>query len=152
MQIIDRFTLVDSHRKKDGKMLISRQGEPLSIDVDGLRIEAQFVLHDGRFLVWLTEKCPHDEMLSIYLFNSNGLVDDSVEAGAKFGMGPGGVLEILTYKNNWVEFEFFTDNTISKLKIAPDKKRFRKLPRNWRYKHLLKKHQITVSEIQKEGA
>lgn len=152
MRQIDLFTLADSHRKKDKKMLISKKDKPISIDVDGLRIDAQFELNDGRYLVWLTEKCPYDEMLSVYLIGPDGTVEDSVEAGAKFGMGSGGVLQIIEFENNRVDFEFFTGDTISRLEISPQLRLFRGLPSCWRYKNFLKKHQIVVLEMKREGA
>lgn len=151
MRPIELFTLADSHRQKDKKMLISKKDHPLAIDVDGLRIDAQFVLNDGRFLVWLTENSPYDEMLSVYLISADGIIEDSVEAGARFGMGPAGILEIKKLKESWVEFEFFTDDTISVLEISGRHRRFHSLPKCWRYKNVFKKHQIVVREKQGGG-
>lgn len=150
MRSIDLFTLADSHRKKDKKMLISKKGKPLSIDVDGILIEAQFVLNDGRFLVWLTEDCPFDETLYIYLIGPEGAIEDSIEAGAILGLGPAGILNILKTGEEWVEFDFFSKDMVCRLEVSEESKLLRRLPEYWRYKRWMKKHQIVVREVQKE--
>lgn len=150
MRSIDLFTLADSHRKKDKKMLVSKQGTPLSVDVDGLMIEAQFELEDGRFLVWLTEDCPYDEMLYIYLIDPGGAILDSVEAGAILGLGPAGILHILETGENWVEFDFFSKKLVCRLEVSSESKMFRRLPEYWRYKKRLKRHHIVIQETQQE--
>lgn len=151
MQIIDRFTLVDSHRKKDGKMLISKQGEPLSIDVEGLIIKSQFELSNSSYLVWLTDDSPFDEMLHIYLISPNGIIEDAVEAGSRWGLGPGGVLQIEKIEDDWIDFNFFSDDTTYRLEISLLEKRFLGLPYCWRYKNFLQKHVIRIIELDKEN-
>lgn len=151
MQKIDRFTLTDSHRKKEGMMLVSKEGKPLSIDVDGLIIDEQFELENGDYLVWLTDDSPYDELLHIYLINPEGIIQDAVEAGSRWGIGPGGVLRIKVFNNDWIDFSFFSGDTTYKLEISSQKKRFGRLPYCWRYKNFFKKHNILISEIQRES-
>lgn len=147
MQKIDLFTLIDSHRKKNGKMLISKTGTPISVDVDGLMIDEQFELNNGNYLIWLTDDSPYDEMLHIYLINSKGDIEDAVEAGARLGMGPGGVLRIKSLGKSRVDFNFFSGIEIYRLEILMQKQRFRRLPNCWRYKNRFIKHTLSITEV-----
>ncbi len=151
MHPIESFTLADFHRKKDKKILLNKEGKTISVEVDGTLIEAQFELNDGRYLIWLTEDCPFDEMLHVYLIDRDGTVEDSVEAGAPGGMGPSGILSFLDVGENWVKFSFFGKDMVCSLELSPNPKIFRPLPECWRYKTIFKKHQIKVCEVQREG-
>ncbi len=152
MRQIDLYVLADSYRKKQKKHLLTRNGEKISVEVDGVLIEAQFELSDGRHLVWLTEDCPYDEMLHVYLIRSDGIIEDSIEAGNKFGLGPSGILNISNFGENWVEFDFFSKDKICRLEIMSKPRFFKLLPECWRYKNYLKRHQLIIRELKKGDA
>jgi hypothetical protein len=101
--------------------------------------------------VWLTEDDPYDEMLNIYLIDPDGNVEDSVEAGATLGLGPSGIFNFLEAGEDWVEFKFFSEDTIYRLEVSGSSKVFRRLPEYWRYKKHLKKHILIVRELQREN-
>jgi hypothetical protein len=63
-----------------------REGKALALELDGIVLDGQYQLSDGRELLWITDDSPHDEGLHIYLIE-RGKIIDAVEAGADFAEG-----------------------------------------------------------------
>lgn len=59
------------------------RGTPVGLVVDGLELEQQFCLETG-YLLLLTENCPYEEGLHIYLLDAHRRARDAVELGAPY--------------------------------------------------------------------
>ena len=98
--------------------MLVRDGAAISVEVDGVIIEAKFELSDGSALIWLTDNSLYDEGLHIYLIGQDDLIEDALEAGVLFGMGGPGILRIVKTGRDWVEFEFFLNGIVYRLEVA----------------------------------
>jgi hypothetical protein len=58
-------------------------GEPIALDVDGILLERQYCVELG-YLLFLTDDCPYEEGLHIYLLNAERLLLDALELGAPY--------------------------------------------------------------------
>jgi hypothetical protein len=142
MRDVRRYSLaeVDSGR---GTSRLVRDGNALDFTVEGVLLEAQLELEDGSCLVWLTQDCPFEEQLSIYLVGREGQLVDSVSAWAPYTSG---LLSIRAVGSDWVEFAFFGDGPY-RLQVEPHA-RFRGwLPLGWGYHRWLARHRITVNKL-----
>ncbi|ATB39450.1 hypothetical protein CYFUS_004894 [Cystobacter fuscus] len=142
MREVRRFSLagVDSER---GTSRLVRDGRVLDFSVEGLLLEAQLELEDGSCLVWLTQDCPFEELLSVYLVGREGQLLDSVSAGAPYTPG---ILSIRAVGPEWVEFGFFGDAPY-RLQVEPQARFRRWLPLGWGYHRWLARHRLTVSKL-----
>jgi len=138
---VRRFSLaeVDSER---GTSRLVRDGTVLGFTLEGLLLEAQFELEDGSCLLWLTQDCPFEERLSVYLVGREGELVDSVSAGAPYTPG---ILSIRTVGRTWVEFLFFGDDPY-RLQVEPHARFGRRLPLGWGYPRWFARHRLTVSQ------
>jgi len=127
-----------------GKKHALLRDEEMVLRVDGTCLEDQFELDDGRGLVWLTEDCPYDEGLHIYLFATDGSLEDSIEAGAAFAPG---ILSIRSFGSSSVDFSFFENDVTYRLEVSDFKIRIASLE-GWRYKSKLQRHCIFVRVLQ----
>ena len=118
-------------------------GRVLDLEVQGVILEAQFKLEDGSTLIWLTEDSPYDEGLHVYLIDENNNILDALETNSIFTPG---ILKITKTGKNWVEFEFFSNDSIYRLEVKKMASFRMSLPRGWKYKSLLKLHQLTISK------
>jgi hypothetical protein len=143
---VQRYTLMEVDREKH-LARVARDGKPLGLVLQGVFLEAQFELGDGRGLLWLTEDSPYEEGLHIYLLGRDGGLEDAVEAGATFSPG---LLELGERGEDHVEFAFFRNGVVYRLEVAREA-RFRvRLPVGWRYKRLWATHRLVVT-IARQG-
>lgn len=142
MREVRRFSLagLDSER---GTSRLVRDGRALGFTVMGLLLEEQLELEDGSCLVWLTQDCPFEELLCVYLVGSEGELLDSVSAGALYTPG---ILSIRSVGPDWVEFDFFGDASY-RLQVEPLARFRRWLPLGWRYHRWLARHRLTVNKL-----
>lgn len=117
------------------------------LKVDGLVLEEQFELADGRCLVWLTDDAPYDEGLHVYLIGDDDSPADAVEASSDFTAG---ILSISDTGSDWVEFGFFLNDIRYRLEVGKFRHRVR-LPPGWRYKRRFQKHSLMVTEVPDGG-
>lgn len=150
MRPMTRYSLVNSSRENQ-RAVLERNGQAINVEVEGAILEAQFELGDGSALIWLTDDSPYDEGLHVYLLGRDDSIEDALEAGAIFGMGGPGILKIGKTGADWVEFEFFLNNSIYRLEVAQQAKVRLQLPTGWRYKKMLSKHWLMVHELRKGG-
>ena len=145
MQKTDRYTLLSSNEESYRSTLsFDRQAFPK--EFDGLFLEHQFALDDEKMLIMLTDDCPYDGFLHIYLLNKNNHVEDSIEAGLALVQSS---LEIKDFASNWIEFNFFSKDILYRLEVMEKSRlRFCFLP-GWRYKSFLKTHRLVVRKVGK---
>lgn len=141
MQISKRYYLTDvdqnSHRSSLGK------DNKVKVVVDGLRLEAQLEMANERTLLWLTEDCPFEEALHIYLLDKGGAILDAIEAGSAYSPG---ILKLGAMGENWVSFKFYLNEKQYKLEISTHPRLRWLLQLGWRFKKLLRAHYLTVRE------
>ena len=107
MQAASHYSLHRDDAAQDTSQLL-RSGTRLALQIEGVLLESQWQLADGRALLLLTDDSPYDEMLHIYLLDAQGLqVLDALEAGSPTGLGGAGVLSILRHGDTWLELAFF---------------------------------------------
>ena len=116
------------------------------MEVEGTVLETQFELEDGCVLIWCTDDSPYDEGLHVYLVDENDSVLDALEAGADFTPG---ILKIAKTGEDWVEFEFFSNDSIYRLEITKEPGLRVLLPAGWKYKKFLGLHRLMVYEMRK---
>jgi hypothetical protein len=145
MRAVDRFTIAPDKRDNGRSLLARRGSKDNPISIDGLVVEAQFGLGNGCTLVCLTDDSPYEEGLHIYLLDSKGRVQDSVEAGAAWGSG---ILEIRQTSEIWIEFTFFQNGRVYLLQVDDVPTIRLSLPSGWRYKNFrhFRRHRLTVRE------
>jgi hypothetical protein len=143
MRPVTRYSLRSSDGE-EGRVGLSRDGQPLPATVDGSVLDAQLELGDGTALVWLTDDSPFDEGLHVYLVAPNGTVEDALEAGADFTAG---ILELRSMGDDWVEFRFFKNDTVYRLEVNRTPELRLRLPAGWRYKERLRAHRLSVREL-----
>ncbi len=145
MHTISRFSL---RKTPTSANELHANDQPTGIPLDGRRIEAQFELDSGEYLLWLTDDSPYDEGLHIYLLDDTGPPIDAIEAGADFTAG---IPRIQATGRDWVLFEFFTNGVSYRLDIL-ERPVFRwRLPPGWRYKRKLRRHRLIVTEASGEA-
>jgi hypothetical protein len=133
--------------KRDNQhSILVRDGEALGLEMEGAVIEAQFELEDGCALIWFTDDSPYDEGLHVYLVDENDTISDALEAGADFTPG---ILKIAKTGKNWVEFEFFSNDSIYRLEVTESARPRVLLPSGWKYKKLFRLYRLTVHELGK---
>ncbi len=138
-----RHSLVEVDREKH-LARVARDGKVLDFVVTGVTLEAQFDLADGSSLLWLTEDCPYEEGLHVYLIGRGGELEDALEAGAPYTPG---ILELRATGEDWVRFEFFRNELEYRLQVEP-RARFRMFPpTGWRYPRWLARHRLAVHAL-----
>lgn len=145
MRAVKRYSVVKAKRENQ-RSILARNGQTLNLEVEGTVLEAQFELEDRCVLIWFTDDSPYDEGLHVYLVGENDTVSDALEAGADFTPG---ILKIKKTGEDWVEFEFFSNDSIYRLEITKEAGLRLSLPAGWKYKRLFSLHRITVHEIRK---
>jgi len=143
MRTIQQYVLKDEVRGNN-RFVLCRNGELLGAEVEGSVMETQFELDNRNVLIWITDDSPYDEGLHVYLIEENGSVLDALEAGADFSPG---ILKIINTGDNWVEFEFFTNDRKYRLEVTKTPGLRGLLPTGWKYKRLLSLHQLIVREM-----
>jgi len=145
MRVVKRYSLIKA-KSENQRFIIARDGKVLEIEVEGSILEVQLELEDGRVMVWITDDSPYDEGLHIYLLDQNDTILDALEAGADFTLG---ILKIVNTGENWVEFEFFSNNHSYRLEVIKKAIFQLLLPAGWKYKKLFSLHRLIVHEMRK---
>jgi hypothetical protein len=143
MRAVERYTLVPADDATTS-LLVRRDrlaAGGAGVAVDGVVLEAQLALADGRTLVCLTDDSPYEETLHVYLLGDDDAIEDALEAGAAWAAG---ILTIAATSDTWLELEFFRNDTIYRLDVEPSADVRLRLPRGWRYKSLLRTHVLAV--------
>lgn len=104
MEPVSLFALGTTEETKDGPQarLIFR-GRPLEIVVAGAVLEAQFA-RGHEFLLFVTDDCPYEEVLHLYLLDASMAVVDQVDLGAPYA--PGILRDLEGVGPECVEFSF----------------------------------------------
>jgi hypothetical protein len=89
---------------KDGERsrLISEEG--LSVEVEGVTLEAQFLCSRG-YLVITSDDNPYEEILHFYLLNEPGQVLDELSLGQMYH--PGILRNVVPHADDRLDFSFF---------------------------------------------
>ena len=129
---------------RTGKATLTREGKTLPDVFEGVFLEAQFTLKQNLSLVFLSDDDPYDAGLHIYLLSEDGSTLDALEAGVAYASG---IFKIKQYGDTWIEFEFFTNDTVYKITNL-EKPQFQfSLPTGWKYKHFLQKHWLLLEQL-----
>lgn len=80
------------------------------------------------------------------MVDENDTISDALEAGADFTPG---ILKIAKTGKDWVEFEFFSNESIYRLEITKEARPRVLLPPGWKYKRLFRLHRLKVYELEK---
>ncbi len=131
--------------KARGKSRLYKNNKPLEIRLEGLSLVQQFQMENDAALLFLTDDSPYDEGLHIYLLESGDTLVDGIEGGAAFTPG---IVKIQKTGDTWVEFQFFTNDVVYRLKISSQSRLNISLPKGWKYKKRLQKHQMKVHVVQ----
>ena len=151
MQAASHYSLRRDDAAQDTSQLL-RNGTRLALHIEGVLLEAQWQLADGRALLLLTDDSPYDEMLHIYLLDAQGQqVLDALEAGSPGGLGGAGVLSIQRHGDTWLELAFFKGCAGFRVEVAAQPQLRLFAPPGWRYKKLLSTHCLTVTELQTQA-
>lgn len=146
MKAVTRLSIVevdtDRHRAR-----LALNGVALPRWLDGLQLEAQFD-NEGETLLWMTEDCPYEEGLHIYLMDATGTVLDAMEAGAPYSPG---ILKMKEASGRWLEFEFFLTGALYRLEVEDTFGLRWPATRGFKYKSLRAKHRLAVKVIRKGG-
>ena len=116
MDQVDRFSV--SMEEPEKPVLLDR-GERRSVTLSGTAIEGQWELGD-KFLLLLSCDSPYDELVSICLLSSEVKLIDELHIGGWYN---GGVLEKITARERFLEFEIFEYSW--RVTLFASKKRFR---------------------------
>lgn len=145
MRAVKRYSVVEAKRENQLSIL-ARDGKALDLELEGSVIEAQFELEDGCVLIWLTDDSPYDEGLHVYLVDECDTISDALEAGADFTPG---ILKTAKTGKDWIEFEFFSNDSIYRMAITKEARPRVLLPPGWKYKRLFCLHRLVVYELGK---
>ena len=106
MQLIDFFTLAPIEGELPKAQLLWR-GEPSVLVLDGVHLEHQSRIAD-KYLLFVTEDCPFEEGLHIYLIDDNKQVLDALEIGAPYA--PGVLKNVQSMGGSAMSFSFFGED------------------------------------------
>jgi hypothetical protein len=147
MTPMTRYSLARQDAERHHAQLV-RDGKPLPLMLEGLRLEAQLEGDQGEALLLLTEESPYEEGLHVYLIDSKASVVDSMEAGAPFSPA---ILALKQMGEHWLEFEFFQTGTLYRLYVEPRAALHWPAPKGFKYKTALAKHRLVV-KVMHQGA
>ena len=108
MNIIDEFTINKIHRRREEveiESCLNHQGRNTGVILLGVSLEAQFHFKD-KYILFLTEDCPFEECLFIYLLDQDLNVLDRAEIFIQFTPGILGDLKI--ENDHEISFTFFS--------------------------------------------
>lgn len=145
MRSVNRYALANAKGVK-GRSILERYSKALDVEVEGSVLEKQYELEGGCVLIWLTDDSPYDEGLHVYLVDQSDSILDAVEAGADFTSG---ILKIVDTGTDWVEFEFFSNDSVYRLQVTEEAGFRMLLPMGWKYKKAFSLHRLVVRETQK---
>ena len=125
-------------------VLITRTDRPLKLQLAGQALEAQFEFENADALIFLSDNCPYEERLHVYLLRPDDSIQDALEAGAAYTPG---LLQIIDSGADWVELKFFQNAKKYRLEIASRTVFFWHLPKGWRYKKRWCRHRLKLYEV-----
>ncbi len=108
MQEIDIFSIVRHTSKDDSRSRLLYKGLDSGLLLDGLLLEAQYECSAG-YLLMLTEDCPFEEALHIYLLDRSLRPIDKLVLGKAYE--PGILKSLKVSGKNSLEFSFFGGDT-----------------------------------------
>ncbi|HVK53737.1 MAG TPA: hypothetical protein VM532_01790 [Burkholderiales bacterium] len=106
MQSVDFFTLAPIEGELPQAKLLWRS-ESTGLVLDGVNLEHQVRIED-KYLLFLTENCPFEEGLHIYLIDDSRRVLDAVEIGAPYA--PGVLKNVQQIGGAAMSFSFFGED------------------------------------------
>ncbi|MEO1493107.1 MAG: hypothetical protein AAFV19_13215 [Pseudomonadota bacterium] len=116
---------------EEGKCRIRLPGGAEVGPVWGQVLENAFTLPDGRLLLILTDDCPFEEGIRIFLFRPDGQIDDMIQGGVIYTPG---LYFLKSVRPDGIDFTFFSDRVVHHLTIDPPRWRWRLgLPTGWTY-------------------
>lgn len=145
MNPVTRYSIVEVDADSQ-KSQLALNGAALPRWLDGLVLEAQFD-NEGETLLCLTDDCPFEEGLHIYLMGPAGTVLDSMRAGAPYSPG---ILDIKHGGERCLELEFFQTGVLYRLQVEDRFSLRFPAPTGFRYERLLAKHRLVVQLVRKE--
>ena len=83
------------------------EGQPTSVRVDGVTLDAQMEVEDG-YLLFLTEDSPFEEGLHIYLLDRERRILDGLELAGPYASGI--LRDVIREDDRAVSFSFFGDD------------------------------------------
>lgn len=129
-----------------------RDGVDTQRRVDGVLLETQFERDDGSVLLLLTEDSPYDELLHVYLLDGGGALVDALEAGSRSGLSGAGILELRRFGDDWLELGFLKGSPACRIQLLAQPQIRVRAPQGWRYKKLLSRHCLHVTELDQGAA
>lgn len=105
MKKIKYFSL---EKNLDGYSTLFFRGESCDIEVSGFNIEEQFKV-DSFYLIFITDNCPYEEYLYIYLLNDKIDILDSLDVGFPYVSGI--LRNIKEISDTIINFDFHNDIT-----------------------------------------
>ena len=117
----------------------------LTLNIEGQLLDAQLELSDGRLLLFVTDDCPHEEGLHIYLLSKQLTVLDQLDIGSAYT--PGCFQNLTVIDSQSCSFTFF-DNQTMLLNLLPSPTRMLRNPAGVSHKlGILKPHYLKISLI-----
>jgi hypothetical protein len=123
MHVIDEFSIkkiCKARQEVEIKSRLYHQGRETDFILLGISLEAQFKFNN-KYLLFLTEDCPFEEYLSIYLLDQSFNVLD--RAGMFIQFTPGMLGNLKIENDHEISFTFFSNDEKWTLTILPTPKR-----------------------------
>lgn len=127
MTATDEFSLV-RQRSADGetpdqapRAAVLRRGQPMGLTIDGATLEAQFTVNTDRYLLLVSDDCPYEETLHVYLLNADGKLMESARLAYAYTAG---ILRDLQVAENHVLEFTFTGSLRYRLQVHDRPRRF----------------------------
>ncbi len=123
VQFINDFTINKIHRKREDAEIESclyHRGRNTGVILLGVSLEAQFKFKD-KFILFLTEDCPFEECLFIYLLDQDFTLLD--RAGIFIQFTPGILGDLKIENDHEISFTFFSNDEKWTMNILPETKR-----------------------------
>jgi hypothetical protein len=107
---------------EEGKCRIRLPGGAELGPIWGRLIEDAFALRDDRLLVIVTDDCPFEEMIRIYLLRPDGQIEDGIQGGVLYTPG---LYFLKNVRPDGIDFTFFGERCVHHLTIDPPRCRWR---------------------------
>ncbi len=123
MHPIDEFTIKNIHGKDpdyDNTSNLYYQGRGTGVILEGLYLAAQYKFNN-KYILFLTEDCPFEEGLFIYLVDQALNILDRAEISIQFA--PGILADLKIENDHEISFSFFSNDEKWTLTILPTPKR-----------------------------
>lgn len=110
LTVIDGFSLalqnpaVEETAYQTPRAAVLRQGHAVGLAVDGVKLEAQFRVNTDAYLLLVSDDCPYEETLRVYLLNNNYNAIDYARLAYAYTAGV--LRDIQIVGDNVLEFAF----------------------------------------------